>query len=185
MRTILVAVVALALVGCSSSADVAETKHDAAASPDLAQPAPDLAPPATPDTRDAEPADPLIGTWVSQMPDGSSLSMKFDGKNYASALAQRLSDGSVGVQAAKGTYVIQDKTVIAILAQATCQGIGNVAKTASMTFSRQGSGLSLLSGTTMIMFELSTSDGTGTGIVQMGCFLSDGTFKPNPLTAIP
>jgi hypothetical protein len=130
-------------------------------------------------------ADPLVGTWSSALTAGVVVSMKFDGNNYTTGLISLLTNGTYGLQASKGTYSIQGDTVILRKTSSSCQGVTSVTKLSSATFSRKGNGLSFSDSTTIVMFQLSTGDPTGTGVAKLGCYKADNTFQVNPLTPVP
>lgn len=135
---------------------------------------------------DGDAADDLQGSWVINNP-GATCGMQagFVGKAWELFLICSLTDGSTGIAEDTGTYVADSSTATMTTTHSTCQGVGPVDKTVSISYARQGTALTVTLGTTVLLFQMATQPPGGAGIGTLGCFDSAGVFTPNALTLVP
>jgi len=163
MRRIILAL-AFTVIGCGSTEPAPEATPDAAA-PLSSQ---------------------LVGKWTRQINDTAAERLIFDGTNFEDDIVAQLTDGTFGMEIDQGTYSVTTTGKVAMkLTMSSCQGVKPITNTSqTWTVTREGTALTVNTGTQFITYQLKTDPPTGTGSAKIGCMMSDG-FTAHASAPVP
>jgi hypothetical protein len=122
---------------------------------------------------------PIVGYWEAST--SVSCAVAFDFKadaTYRESSACTLTDGSVGLQVAAGTFSALAGTVTLTADEASCVGWSKVS---AANYSISGAQLTLSDSSTAILLTRMTASGSGVG--TYGCF-ANGVFTASPLAPL-
>jgi hypothetical protein len=157
MKTLLVALGIVALVGCGSNDSGSSTGS-------------------TPS---------LIGTWLDAPNSSEAVELTFTASTWQMKELASLTNGTNGVQIDAGTYTLSGSALTMLHTSSSCKGISvTLATSGTNTVSRQGNSLTLTSSATLTVWQLETAPPAGMGGATIGCFDSSGNFTPNPVGSL-
>ena len=157
MKTLLVALEIVALVGCGSNDSGSSTTS-------------------TPS---------LIGTWLDAPSSSEAVELTFTASTWQTKQLALLTNGTNGVEIDAGTYTLSGSTLTMTRTSTSCKGItATLASSKANTVERQGNSLTLTTPSTLTVWQLETAPPAGMGAATIGCFDSSGNFTANPVGAL-
>ena len=123
--------------------------------------------------------DPLDGTaWAVELSTACAAGLAFQGGGYRDLLLCSLTDGTIGLQEANGTYEINGDRLTLHMDRASCNWLRD---TATLSWEITGSGtLRLQDSSGIVVLERLTSGG-GSFVGVFGCFDDAGGFTAMPV----
>jgi len=130
------------------------------------------------------PEDALVGTWFATtnaaQTRGLGLTFTSDGTFVVQDILVT-SNTTAQDEIEKGTYSVSGKTLLFHPTQYSCP---QADPPYSFEYTISGSTLTLIDPAAVISLAKDTTPPTGGSVIAIGCFQSDGSFVPSPLTPL-
>jgi hypothetical protein len=131
---------------------------------------------------DPSPLSIVVGKWYAQV--GSCITeynFSADGTFAYAPSVCVLSNGTVGAQEEVGNYTVSAGQIDFTTVQSTCHdsSIDPHRVPWAVYYARSGSSLILMYTNATIVLQPNTA--TGTAVVSLGCYATDGTFSPSTI----
>jgi hypothetical protein len=124
---------------------------------------------------------PLANTQWSLTQGSCSLAATFGTEdNYSLVLGCPLDSGQLAVQEEVGLYSATDTQLITTPTKTTCAN----ATRETDTYNVSATALIIQTSSSLLVFTKAQPTSGGSGVLELGCFDSNGTFTPGPLHSL-
>jgi hypothetical protein len=129
----------------------------------------------------SSPQDALQGSWITDPSAQCALGIAFDGSDVTLARACATGAASGEAEETIGTFTADGSTIDMVFNRSSCT-LAPEDKHLSSSYDFTG-GLLRLSDSSGVILLQRNNDPASSGTITLGCFASDGTFTPQPLTS--